>query len=92
VAAKRYIVTTRPGYRAKLSPVSQETLALQGGEMTPEEVVRFEADPLFQDAMRLREADDLAKTPGKITQPLSAWLMTLRDVSESARRDASPAT
>lgn len=92
VAAKRYIVTTRPGYSAKLSPVSQETLALQGGEMTDEEVARFEADPLFQDALTLREADDLAKTPGKITQPLSAWLMTLRDVSEGARRDTSPAT
>jgi len=91
VAAKRYIVTTRPGYRKTLSPVSQETLLRQGDEMTPEEVARFEADPLYLDALRLREADDLAKTPGKITRPLADWLTSLRDVSERACREPLPA-
>ncbi len=84
VAAKRYIVTTQPGYGERLSPVSQKTFVLQGGDMTAEEVARFEAEPLYADALRLREADDLAKIPGKATKSLVDWLATLRDVSERA--------
>ena len=45
VDAKRYLVTCDAGYRAKLSPVSVATLALQGAEMSPPEIAAFEANP-----------------------------------------------
>src|SRR5205814_3836144 len=38
VAAKRYLVATRPEYAAKLSDASRATLALQGGPMSAAEV------------------------------------------------------
>jgi predicted HD phosphohydrolase len=81
VAAKRYLVTTDPGYRALLSPGSVETLALQGGDMTAEEVAAFEAQPWWQDAVKLRRADEAAKVVGRQTRGLEAWLPVLRQLA-----------
>ncbi len=78
IDAKRYLVTTDPAYRACLSPVSIETLALQGGDMTPAEVARFEAWPNWRAALDLRRADEAAKTPGRDVPGLDAWLPALR--------------
>lgn len=61
VAAKRYLCTTDPNYLAGLSPASVESFHLQGGTMSEAEVRLFEADPHFEDALRLRRWDDLAK-------------------------------
>lgn len=63
VASKRYLVTTRPGYAATLSPASTHTLAIQGGEMNDEEVKKFEANPSWKDAVKVRYWDDLGKDP-----------------------------
>lgn len=82
VDAKRYLVTRDSGYRAQLSPVSVATLARQGAEMTDAEAAAFDASPYRDDAIRLRKADDLAKTPGKKTETLEAWLPILRSVIE----------
>jgi predicted HD phosphohydrolase len=38
VAAKRFLVATKPAYAARLSDASRKTLELQGGPMTPDEV------------------------------------------------------
>ncbi len=86
VDAKRYLVTRNADYRAKLSPVSLATLALQGADMPHAEIEAFEASPHHQDAIRLREADDLAKIPGRPTAALDFWMPTLRSVI--AARDA----
>lgn len=63
VEAKRYQVAVNPTYYAKLSETSKQTLALQGGPMSAEEATRFAADPLFQEMLRLRHWDELAKEP-----------------------------
>jgi predicted HD phosphohydrolase len=78
VAAKRYLVTTDPSYRAQLSPTSIHTLALQGGDMSPDEVHAFEAQPHWQDGLLLRRADEKAKEPGRVVPTLADWLPVLR--------------
>jgi len=61
VAAKRYLCATEPGYFGELSPASVQSLALQGGPMSPEEVASFAAEPFAEAAVRLRRWDDFAK-------------------------------
>jgi predicted HD phosphohydrolase len=81
VDAKRFLVTRDPDYRAGLSPVSIASLEAQGGDMSAAEFDAFQASPFHQDAIRLREADDLAKVPGKPTPGLETWLPALRNVA-----------
>ena len=45
VAAKRYLVATEPGYRARLSPASVETLHRQGGPMDDAAAIAFRREP-----------------------------------------------
>ncbi|MCU1397334.1 MAG: phosphonate degradation operons associated domain protein [Acidimicrobiales bacterium] len=61
VAAKRYLVSTEPGYAALLSDPSVHTLRLQGGPMSPAEVAAFDALEHGRDAVRLRRLDERAK-------------------------------
>ena len=63
VQAKRYLVTTKPGYREALSPDSVRSLALQGGCMSGEQCIEFRRADHADDALRLRVWDDLAKRP-----------------------------
>ncbi|MCI0699823.1 MAG: HD domain-containing protein [Planctomycetia bacterium] len=67
VSAKRYLCAARPGYFDMLSPASVRSLELQGGPMTAQEVMEFEANPHFRAAARLREFDDRAKVAGLVT-------------------------
>ena len=80
VAAKRYLVAKDKAYAQALSPASQHSLILQGGPMTPDEALAFEALPYSEQAARLRCWDDLAKTPGKRTPPLRYYLALLAQV------------
>jgi [1-hydroxy-2-(trimethylamino)ethyl]phosphonate dioxygenase len=64
VAAKRYLCAVEPEYFAQLSPASVQSLELQGGPMTAEEVTEFEANPFGRDAVLLRRWDDRAKISG----------------------------
>lgn len=64
VQAKRYMVTTRPGYLDKLSGDSVRSLALQGGLMTAQECDDFNGHVHSEDAVRLRAWDDAAKQTG----------------------------
>lgn len=86
IDAKRYLVTTDGAYRALLSPVSVETLALQGGDMSADEVARFEAWPHWRAALRLRHADEAAKTAGREVPGLEAWLPALRAIAADTMR------
>jgi [1-hydroxy-2-(trimethylamino)ethyl]phosphonate dioxygenase len=64
VAAKRYLCAVDPAYLDGLSPASQLSLSVQGGPMDAEECARFEANPYYREAIRLRYWDDTAKVPG----------------------------
>lgn len=74
VAAKRYLVATRPSYAARLSPASTATLALQGGPMTADQCAAFEADPLHEAMLRLRSWDEAAKMRDRRVPPLSSYV------------------
>ncbi|MDX2180356.1 MAG: HDIG domain-containing protein [Bryobacteraceae bacterium] len=91
VAAKRYLVATNPEYRARLSNASVQTLELQGGAMTEDEVREFAASPLFKEKLRMRSWDEQAKVPGAKTEPLESYreLLTQHISSgpASVRRD-----
>ena len=63
VAAKRYLVASHPEYSERLSPDSVRSLALQGGPMSLEECVAFQANRYALDAQQLRSWDDAGKLP-----------------------------
>lgn len=80
VAAKRFLCTVEPDYRSTLSPASAHSLALQGGIMSPDEVVAFLQVPGGPDAIRLRRWDDLAKNPDRPTPRFDRYRELLIDV------------
>ncbi|MDY3553526.1 HD domain-containing protein [Gemmata sp. JC717] len=72
VPAKRYLASGKhPAYPGILSPASVKSLELQGGQMSPAEIVAFEAEPHFAAAAKVREYDDRAKVVGMETPPYS---------------------
>jgi phosphonate degradation associated HDIG domain protein len=64
VPAKRYLCATDPSFWAQLSPASVQTLALQGGPMSGEEIAAFRREPFHRDAVQLRHFDDRGKVAG----------------------------
>lgn len=74
VDAKRYLCATEKGYLESLSPASLQSLELQGGPFTPEEAREFERQPYFEEGIRLRRWDDLAKVEGLETPSLADFL------------------
>lgn len=85
VDAKRYLVATSPAYRERLSPISVKSLEQQGGAMSAEETARFEAEPHWRDALRLRVADEAGKVKGKAVDGLEHWLPLVRASAARAR-------
>ena len=73
VTAKRYLVTVDPQYRERLSTVSRDTLTLQGDTLSATATAAFLAGPVWREALALRRADDMAKTPGLRIGPLHQW-------------------
>jgi predicted HD phosphohydrolase len=71
--AKRYLVTTDPEYRARLSDRSVVTLERQGGIMDETEVAALGAAPDLDALLALRWADDDAKVVGATPAPLTDW-------------------
>jgi len=63
VAAKRYLCTVEPDYFEKLTDDSIESLSLQGGRMTEDELAAFMQEPYREGAVALRRIDELAKDP-----------------------------
>ena len=64
VAAKRYLCRVEHTYYARLSPVSMQSLHLQGGPFTEDEARAFESLRYWREAVMLRRWDDEAKIPG----------------------------
>jgi phosphonate degradation associated HDIG domain protein len=73
VAAKRYLCATDPSYVSMLSQASIVTLELQGGALTPKEVLQFETHRGFREAVRLRRWDDQGKVAGLKTPGLAEY-------------------
>ena len=73
VPAKRYLCTTDASYHDGLSDASKKSLIVQGGVMSDEEREAFEQIPHFQDALTLRQWDDLAKVKGLKTIRLETY-------------------
>ncbi len=81
VPAKRYLVTSDPGYRAELDEGSIISLERQGGNMSGPEIRNFVGHPQSDDAVVLRRADEAGKVPGKVVPGLDAWVAALRSHS-----------
>lgn len=79
--AKRYLVTTEPDYRDRLSEASVITLEAQGGLLDPGERAALEAAPDLDAVLALRRADDDAKVPGKAVPGLDTWRAALEKVA-----------
>lgn len=73
VPAKRYLCTTDTTYYDGLSEASKRSLKVQGGVLSDEERKAFEQIPHYQDALTLRQWDDLAKVKGLETVGLEAY-------------------
>ena len=73
VAAKRYLCGVNPGYYEKLSADSRESLILQGGPMSPDEIAAFDRLDYRAAALALRIIDDEAKVPGLATPCLDTY-------------------
>ena len=61
VAAKRYLCGTDASYLDGLSAASVQSLELQGGPMSTDEIREFEEHPFWRQALTLRHYDDLGK-------------------------------
>jgi len=86
VAAKRYRVAVDPAYHDRLSKASLQSLALQGGPMSAEEVEAFLADPAAPSALRLRNYDEAGKAPEAEVAGFDAYLDLLRDLIAQAQK------
>ena len=82
VAAKRYLCAVDADYMLQLSPASQQSLQLQGGPMSGDEVSEFERRRFFADAVRLRKWDDAAKVVGLKPPPLDHFGTYIGRVSQ----------
>jgi predicted HD phosphohydrolase len=83
--AKRYLVTTEPGYAGRLSADSTFTLIGQGGLMDADEVAAFDRRTELASLLALRRADDLAKVPDAPTRRVEDWRPLLDEVAGRAR-------
>ena len=61
VVSKRYLVSKNPEYYNNLSDASKQTLEFQGGPMSPEQMLKFELDPLFESSLLVRSYDERSK-------------------------------
>lgn len=85
VDAKRYLISTDPAYRDRLSATSAHTLLAQGDVMTPSEIDTFLGNPHHRDAIVLRRADEGAKGESARSGCIGDWVPVLRSFVERAR-------
>ena len=63
VKAKRYLAREEKYYKL-LSEASKISLKLQGGIMNKDESEKFEGNKFFENSIKLRKLDEVAKKPG----------------------------
>jgi predicted HD phosphohydrolase len=84
ITAKRYFCAVAPEYFDTLSADSQRTYVLQGGALSSAEALDFSRHPWFDDVMRLREWDDLAKVGGWLPRPFEDYVQLIERELSSA--------
>lgn len=84
VAAKRYRVAVDPTYASRLSHASQQSLALQGGPMAPDEIKVFLADTHAGAAQSLRGYDEAGKDLEAAVAGFDTYRKMLRDLIAEA--------
>ena len=77
VEAKRYLCVVDSDYFDSLSTNSQQSLRLQGGLFSHQEVAIFLSLPYAKEAIQLRRWDEAAKIPQKVTPFLEDFLAIL---------------
>jgi predicted HD phosphohydrolase len=80
VQAKRYLCTIDSHYYASLSDASRESLEWQGGLLSASALRAFEDNPCFNDAVNLRQWDDLGKDPQDLNTDLSHYIPLLQNI------------
>jgi len=88
VAAKRYLCGVNASYYDRLSQDSRDSLALQGGPMSPGEIAAFDRLEHRAAALALRMIDDEAKVAGLETPGLEAYRAIAERLEHAARRPA----
>jgi predicted HD phosphohydrolase len=83
VRAKRYLVSVDRDYAARLSPLSQHSLTVQGGALAPAERAAFEALSFADAAVRLRRWDDAAKVERVSLPDMATFAPVVRSVLRS---------
>jgi phosphonate degradation associated HDIG domain protein len=86
VDAKRYLCFSNPDYWATLSPLSQQSLTLQGGIFLTSEAAAFINQPYAKDAVQLRQWDDRAQTPNRVTPDIEHFSSILHACMKSCIR------
>jgi [1-hydroxy-2-(trimethylamino)ethyl]phosphonate dioxygenase len=79
VPAKRYLCATDHNYVAMLSHASVKTLKLQGGPMRPDELLQFETERYYKDALKVRGWDDQGKVAGLKTPGLAEYRALIQE-------------
>jgi predicted HD phosphohydrolase len=64
-----------------LSTASVATLKLQGGPMSTAEIARFEQEPYYKQAVRVRCWDDQGKVAGLVTPQLESYRPLLESLA-----------
>jgi 2-amino-1-hydroxyethylphosphonate dioxygenase (glycine-forming) len=77
VDAKRYLTFKYVDYYEQLSEASKITLKHQGGMMTENEALQFEADPLHELIIEMRRIDELAKLEHQPLPDLAKYKMLM---------------
>jgi predicted HD phosphohydrolase len=84
VPGKRYLIATDQAYWDHLAPDSKQSLLLQGGPMSPEEIEAFRARPFWHEGVKVRTWDDDAK---RWEMPLPPLERFVRHLEASFRHD-----
>ena len=84
VPAKRYLCATDPTYFAMLSQASVVTLKLQGGPMGPGELLQFETERFYKEAIQVRRWDDQGKVAGLKTPGLAEYRGLIEELAQRA--------
>jgi phosphonate degradation associated HDIG domain protein len=77
VEAKRYLCAVDSDYYSGLSANSRQSLKLQGGRFSIQEIAMFVSLPYAKDAIQLRRLDEAAKIPERITPFLEDFMAVL---------------
>lgn len=77
VEAKRYLCAVDSDYFDSLSTNSRQSLRLQGGIFSPEEVKKFLNSPYAESAIQLRCWDEDAKVHGQVTPNLDDFMTVI---------------